>query len=522
MMKKFFCVVVAVAATIVMSSCSKETENAKFFRAVAENAAEGGKVAYTDGSLLWQAGDQIAIYDASHARAVYGLAAGVGTDTAEYAYATGATLASAPYSVVYPASCSQTFGQISLPEVQHTPDGSLQGLPMYAVSNDFDLKFYHTCGVVRFRVSASTTVKLSRIAVATNRNINGTGSVSGSGRSTRLEIGEGTKVTTLSCDAAQSISSPRDFYMYLPVGTYSTFRILMTAADGSVCSKSATSNIVVERGKITTITLSNLTFTAHRFSTTSATSVVFSPGNLQYIGSAASSYWKFADRQYDYFGTDFQNGTTSSNVDRDLFGWGTSGWNNGATYYNPWATDANGASYCQRSELTGSYVHADWGKHNAIRNGGNVSGQWRTLTKKEWDSILFERSASTVNGTPDARYAKCRIGGGRNGVIIFPDDYTHPAGVAQPSGINTATATYTVNQYTEAEWLQIEAAGAVFLPASGYRSGTTVSNVGEYGRYWSSTGYNSPMAYSMFLREDRLSANNIAKALGFSVRLVKD
>ena len=35
----------------------------------------------------------------------------------------------------------------------------------------------------------------------------------------------------------------------------------------------------------------------------SGTTVQFSKGNLQYIGSASTPYWKFADNQWDYLGT---------------------------------------------------------------------------------------------------------------------------------------------------------------------------------------------------------------------------
>ena len=55
--------------------------------------------------------------------------------------------------------------------------------------------------------------------------------------------------------------------------------------------------------------------------------VYFSQGNLQYIGSAATPYWKFADNQWDYLGTTTGQNSSNQNVDRDLFGWGASGWN---------------------------------------------------------------------------------------------------------------------------------------------------------------------------------------------------
>ena len=55
------------------------------------------------------------------------------------------------------------------------------------------------------------------------------------------------------------------------------------------------------------------------------------------------------------------------------------------------------------------------------------------------------------------------------GVVIYPDNY--------------AGELYT----TGANWNTFEAAGCVFLPAAGYRSGDSVGDVGNYGIYWSST-----------------------------------
>ena len=43
------------------------------------------------------------------------------------------------------------------------------------------------------------------------------------------------------------------------------------------------------------------------------------------------------------------------------------------------------------------------------------------------------------------------------------------------------------NTYDAQAWLSMENAGAVFLPAAGYRSGTSVYDLGTEGRYWSST-----------------------------------
>jgi hypothetical protein len=68
----------------------------------------------------------------------------------------------------------------------------------------------------------------------------------------------------------------------------------------------------------------------------------------------------------------------------------------------------------------------------------------------------------------------------------------------------------------------MEAAGAVFLPAAGYRFGTHVSNVGNDGYYCSSTPYNENTAYDMNFSSNNLNAaSNNNRYRGFSVRPVR-
>lgn len=65
----------------------------------------------------------------------------------------------------------------------------------------------------------------------------------------------------------------------------------------------------------------------------------------------------------------------------------------------------------------------------------------------------------------------------------------------------------------------------VFLPAAGYRFGTSVSNVvGTSGYYWSSTYYSSKYAYDVYICSSCLLPSNYlnGRGLGRSVRLVQD
>ena len=224
--------------------------------------------------------------------------------------------------------------------------------------------------------------------------------------------------------------------------------------------------------------------------------VYFSQGNLQYIGSAATPFWKFANYQTDYLNN--SNGTTSENADRDLIGWGD------LTGYKTSVSDFD-------YKWT-----ADWG--TKIGNGS----EWRTLTKNEWNTLI----------TREGKCGKGRVGGCTNGMIILPDEWALPAGLSFTPGTGSSWS-YETNQYTYAQWSLMEAAGAVFLPAAGYRAeGTSVTKINLFGGYWSSddggpewddgeiVGYKGRSMY--FNSTEASSEGQHNRRAGLSIRLVKD
>ena len=265
------------------------------------------------------------------------------------------------------------------------------------------------------------------------------------------------------------------------------------------------------------------------FTVASGHAVHFSRGNLQY--QASTNTWRFAEHQYDIVGSANSNISSSYSGWIDLFGWGTSGWNSGAVCYQPWATSTSysdyrpGGSYA--NNLTGAYANADWGVYNAISNGGNQVGMWRTLTKDEWSYLLNSRAASTVGGTANARYAKAKVNG-TCGVIIFPNTFTLPTGMTV-TNVNNSSGAYTSNTYTSSQWGQLEAAGCIFLPAAGRRNGTDVRNVGSYGFYWSSSYREADDPYASvgyvydmyYYATGTIDVNGSSRNYGHSVRLVR-
>ena len=282
------------------------------------------------------------------------------------------------------------------------------------------------------------------------------------------------------------------------------------------------------------------------FSVSPTQKVYFSQGNLQY--QAFTNTWRFAEHQWDYVGTQIPDewggyggtvsGSDNSNISQaysgwiDLFGWGTSGYNHGANCYQPWSTSLWESDYHAygnwQYNLYDQNGHADWG-YNSISNGGTIN-TWRTLKggcddNSEWHFLFNSRTASMVNGVPNARFAKACVNG-VHGMILFPDSYMHPNGVLLPTGINDSSSSegWYSNNYSIVDFQSMEQHGAVFLPAAGVRAGTYVYDVDTHGYYWSASYYrdNIYMAYMMNFQENAVLMNACSRYGGLSVRLVQD
>ena len=259
--------------------------------------------------------------------------------------------------------------------------------------------------------------------------------------------------------------------------------------------------------------------------------VYFSQGNLQY--QASTNTWRFAENQWDYVGGWDNNGTYGNVVGScnnyisstyegwiDLFGWGTSGWESGAYCYQPWSCTTGHNDYYwpggnYNNNLTGAFANADWGVYNAINNGGDIAGLWRTLTVDEWMYLLFTRFTNS-----GIRYAKGMIDN-ITGVIILPDDWE--SSYYTLNGTNETNADYSINIITMANWTNIlETYGAIFLPAAGFRGGTSINVCGMHGSYWSSTSFGYDLARSFGFYDIGFDVSQSSRSLGLSVRLIFD
>ncbi len=244
------------------------------------------------------------------------------------------------------------------------------------------------------------------------------------------------------------------------------------------------------------------------FSVSATEKVYFSQGNLQY--KASTNTWRFAENQYDMIGADNSNISSTYSGWIDLFCWGTSGYNG----KNPYMTRTDHSDYGvvgdAYADIAGT--NYDWGVNNAISNGGNTKGQWRTLTYEEWSYLMNERpNASRLR-------SQARVNG-INGYILLPDNWE---GASLLDFIDQA-GSYLFNKYSAVEWEVMESYGAVFLPAAGYRDGSDVNGVGSRGSFWSSStsGDYSYGAYFLSFNSGSAGMDFNSRSYGRSVRLVR-
>ena len=270
-----------------------------------------------------------------------------------------------------------------------------------------------------------------------------------------------------------------------------------------------------------------------KFSTGKYEYAQFAPGNLQY--NVGSSTWAFAENQYDCVGeANINVGDPTFTGTIDMFGWSTNKTNYGVDPRN------------ENEFYDGEFV--DWG------NLFPVEDNWSTLSADQWKYLLNTRP----NASSLKQIAKVDD---MLGIMLFPDKWTLPAGCEPVNtlnhdpedGGNTKYDFYSQN-YTLAQWTELEKAGAVFLPAAGRRTGgwgnETISphmqgilgldsdghykyhdNTNYHAYYWTST-YRESDKTATYLHNIKFFGNNDATVghaslaneqgrYGQSVRLAK-
>lgn len=249
-----------------------------------------------------------------------------------------------------------------------------------------------------------------------------------------------------------------------------------------------------------------------RYSVSDSVTVVFAKGNLQY--QASTQTWRFAENQYDVLGASNELADTSYAGWIDLFGWGTSGFE-GLMPYS--VSDTNWQYVTGERSITGT--NYDWGLFNPISGAGNKAGTWRTLSYDEWNYVIRLRESASVKRGLATIINGAGEGCDMVGYLLLPDKWELPAGCTFTAGLDKG---FAANRYDMAQWHRMDGAGAVFLPAGGYRDGRKVSLVGEYGCYWTTDYYTEETAYELYFMDARSEFSPSARANGHNVRLVQE
>jgi hypothetical protein len=183
------------------------------------------------------------------------------------------------------------------------------------------------------------------------------------------------------------------------------------------------------------------------FSISSTQQVYFSKGNLHYSASnTTTGPWYFVANQW-----------TSGRT----FRYGTSGYNS----YNPDNSAANN-NYLKYTSLTRTSY--DWGWYNAIKNGGEASSTWYTMSKDQFNYLINTRSASLK---------AFKSVHGQGGMILLPDAWSWGDVVVNDVPMTGWPAGSSID---DATWTAMEDNGAVFFKAGTYWTGT---NNGQYQPY---------------------------------------
>ncbi len=422
-------------------------------------------------------------------------------------------------------------------------------------SNNNTLHFRNLCALLKVTVRTLDAFDAIHITMS-GQKLWGSGKISGS---KVVMDGTGDRQTVILSLPIGHYGSPAGeaFYIMIPEVVLSNCTVTVSIMNGSTPVKTFSRTGVNGTLAYNRIhTLGNFTFNAPVFSVSSTKKVVFSPGNLQfqaagciqqndlYNGDLVGGTWRFAEHQWDCIGDTPGNSIPGNNnanlaIRRtqsawiDLFCWGTSGWNSGATLWTPFRTGKDGSNYypggSSSNDLTGLYDRADWGVFNKIYNPStkvvDPAGTWYTPSKEDWVYILDTRT--TPSGK---RFAMAQVGG-VNGMLIFPDNWD--ATWHQTSNDNDYTASYTSNTMTvEVFQQQLESKGVVFLPAAGNQAAlhnespiSGIAEVGVSGSYWSSTHSSDKTAYGLYFTTRGYgsvgSSCSHDRGHGRSVRLVR-
>ena len=470
-------------------------------------------------------GDQVAVHtsagsyttctvDVENSRVAVPLGAGASRDGyAVYPASAAANNSTSAVQVIYPDTYDLSgYGDAALAALVEAP------CPMVAVNTPGQsLVFRQVGGLLRIRLEKVETSTKSISVTVAGPPITGTATVTNPGTSlSTSSIASGGHVVTFILPSSYSDMGYHTIILNIPVpmGTYTACRCdIKNDKDYIYGRYSIIGSSTIARATGNQLNRDfTVTDPVHPFSISADKQVAIAPGNLQFIKSKPKISFKFAEQPWDYLGTTTGQDSDDSEVDRDLFGWATSGWTRHYAYLTT-TTDTDYGPAISSGEWTSNSRYWDWGQQNIIYNFG-TSKTWRTLTSTEW-AYLFAR----VDANSLALWTHATVAG-VPGIILFPDDFIDTNNAFPVTGSSSTESSYIID---ESDWVIWAYEGCAFLPEAGRRNGTEVSDVGSHGYYWSSTTYGSGFAFALTFHDSGIcSVESRKRHEGSSVRLVRE
>lgn len=217
--------------------------------------------------LLWEKGDRIIIAPSGKPATSYYETQEQGCDVAEFRFISGLEGNAMPpentaLTALYPADVYKfTDGKhtINIPENQTYRKNNISSgtMPMIAGATSRELSFRNVCGILRLRLNAlEQDIRLSSIKVAADKGLAGPiATFEGTDVTWNNPDGETGRGITLSCDGVALSPEPEDFYIVLPPGNYSGFKIQLETEGPDKKTYSMDEVLEIERSAITTVNL---------------------------------------------------------------------------------------------------------------------------------------------------------------------------------------------------------------------------------------------------------------------------
>lgn len=217
--------------------------------------------------LLWEKGDRIIIAPSGKPATSYYETQGQDNDVAEFRFISGLEGNAMPpentaLTALYPADAYKfTDGKhtINIPENQTYRKNNISSgtMPMIAGATSRELSFRNVCGILRLRLNTlEQDIRLSSIKVAADKGLAGPiATFEGTDVTWNNPDGETGRGITLSCDGVALSPEPEDFYIVLPPGNYSGFKIQLETEGPDKKTYRMDGVLEIERSAITTVNL---------------------------------------------------------------------------------------------------------------------------------------------------------------------------------------------------------------------------------------------------------------------------